>query len=204
MDEKWASSAPVGFSAFALVCLVIGLSLHGLIPKENLPVFFALLTAGGLAQIIAGVIELKRGIATRGNLLMTFGTLFMIGPALTFLLVGMKLATPAPLLGYVNILLGIFMGIYMIPLVRAPFMVFFVGPLGFVVLSMLGFVEIGYHSLAPFTTFLFYVAVCWGLYMMAQSLGEAVGIHLPLGKPLIPMPRPAVKEPDLVFPKGNV
>ncbi len=33
------------------------LSLHGLIPKENLPVFFALLTAGGLAQIIAGVMS---------------------------------------------------------------------------------------------------------------------------------------------------
>jgi len=187
MEEKWASSAPVGFSAFALVCLVIGLSLHGLVPKENVPVFFALLTGGGLAQIIAGIIELRRGIATRGNLLLTFGTLFMISPALTFLLVGMKLATPAPLLGYVNILLGIFLGIYMIPLVRAPFVVFFIGPLGFVVLSTLGFVEIGYHTLAPLATVLFYVAVVWGLYMMAHSLGEAAGIHLPLGKPLMPM-----------------
>lgn len=187
MEEKWASPAPAGFSAFALVCLVIGLSLKGLIPKENVPVFFALLMGGGVAQIVAGIIELKRGVATRGNLLLTFGTLFMMSPALTFLLVGLKIATPTPLLGYVNVLLGVFLGIYMIPLVRAPFMVFFIGPLGLVVLSCLGFVELGYHELAPFTAILFFVAVVWGLYMTAHALGEPVGIRLPLGKPLMPM-----------------
>lgn len=184
-EQKWSSAAATGFSAFALVCFIIWLHLSGYVPKENVPVFFAILTAGAVAQVIAGVIELARGQTIRGNLLFTFGTMFMLGPALTFLLTTLGLAKSTPLLGYCNILLGVFMGIYIIPLCKAPIMVFFVGPLGLFALSSLGFVEIGYHSVLPFARSLFAIAVVWGCYMMAHELGEAAGIHLPVGRALV-------------------
>lgn len=187
MGEKWASPGATGFAAFSMVCLVIFLSLSGYVPKENVPVFFALLMAGAVAQILAGMVELKNGASAGGNLLLSFGTMFMMGPALTFLLVGLKVASPVPLVGYVNILLGVFMGIYMIPLSRAPVIPFLIAPLGFVVLSTLGLVEIGYTFFKPLTTFLFAVAVVYGLYMMAHSLGEAAHVHIPVGKPLAPL-----------------
>jgi len=191
MQNTWAGTTATGYSAFTMVCLMIWLSLNGYVPKENVPIFFALLTAGSLAQIIAGIIQLKRGLATPGNLLLTFGTLFMLGPALTFLLVGLKVASAAPLIGYVNILLGVLMAIYIIPLLRAPFVAFLIAPLGFFVLSTLGLVEIGYVALKPFASFLFAVSVFYGLYMVAVGLGEEVQIHLPVGKPLMPLREPS-------------
>ncbi|BBO83371.1 hypothetical protein DSCO28_39370 [Desulfosarcina ovata subsp. sediminis] len=190
MQEKWAGTTATGYSAFSMVCLIIWLSLNHYIPKENVPIFFALLTAGGLAQILAGMIQLKRGLATPGNLLLTFGTLFMLGPALTFLLVGLKLASPTPLIGYVNIFLGVLMGLYIIPLLRAPLIPFLIGPLGFFVLSTLGLTEIGYVAFKPVASFLFAVSVIYGLYMVAVGLGEEVQIHLPVGKPLMPLKMP--------------
>ncbi|MGD0231519.1 MAG: hypothetical protein ABSC19_14365, partial [Syntrophorhabdales bacterium] len=96
-EEKWAGTGPTGFGAFAMVCLIILLSLSGRVPKENVPVFFALMSAGAIAQILSGMVELRKGLATAGNLLLSFGTMFMLGPALTFLLVGLKIASPVPL-----------------------------------------------------------------------------------------------------------
>jgi hypothetical protein len=191
MQNTWAGTTATGYSAFTMVCLMIWLMLNGYVPKENVPVFFALLTAGSVAQIIAGIIQLKRGLATAGNLLLTFGTLFMMGPALTFLLVGLNLATSHPLIGYVNLLLGVLMAIYIIPLLRAPFVAFLIAPLGFCVLFTLGLVEIGHVEFKPFASFLFAVSIVYGLYMVAAGLGEEVQIHLPMGKPLMPMKEPS-------------
>ena len=191
MEEKWAGTGPTGFAAFSMVCLLIWLSLNGHVPKENVPVFFALMTAGAIAQILAGMVDLRKGLSTPGNLLLSFGTMFMLGPALTFLLVGLKLATPVPLLGYVNILLGIFMGVYCIPLVRAPFVIFLIGPVGFFVLTTLGMYELGYVAFKPIASALFAFSVIYGLYMMAFGLGEGAAIHVPVGKPLVPVKAPA-------------
>jgi len=186
-EEKWAGTGPTGFAAFSMVCLTIFLSLNGLVPKENVPVIFALLFAGAVAQILAGMVELRKGIGTAGNLLLSFGTMFMLSPALTFLLVGLKIASPVPLMGYINILLGVFMGIYIIPLVRAPLIPFLIGPIGFFVLTTLGMVELGYAAFKPVSSFLFAVSVIYGLYMMAYGLGEGAHIHIPVGRPLVPM-----------------
>ncbi|MGD0232526.1 MAG: hypothetical protein ABSC19_19605 [Syntrophorhabdales bacterium] len=186
-EEKWAGTGPTGFAAFSMVCLTIFLSLNGYLAKENMPVFFALLTAGGVAQILAGMVELKKGLTTGGNLLLSFGTMFMLGPALTFLLVGLKIATPVPLIGYINILLGVFMGVYVIPLMRAPLVPFLIGPIGFFVLTTLGLTELGYIAFKPVASFLFALSVIYGLYMMAYGLGEGAHIHIPVGRPLMPM-----------------
>jgi hypothetical protein len=191
MQNTWAGTTATGYSAFTMVCLIIWLMLNGYVPKDNVPVFFALLSAGSVAQIIAGIIQLKRGLATAGNLLLTFGTLFMMGPALTFLLVGLNLASSNPLIGYVNLLLGVLMAIYIIPLLRAPFVAFLIAPLGFFVLFTLGLVEIGYVALKPVSSFLFAVSIVYGLYMVAAGLGEEVQIHLPMGKPLMPLKEPS-------------
>jgi len=189
-EEKWAATGPTGFTAFSVVCFIIFLSLNGYVPKQNMPVFFAVLTAGAIAQILAGMVELKRGMATGGNLLLTFGTMFMFGPALTFLLTGLNIASPHPLIGYVNIVLGIVLGIYMIPLLRAPVMVFLIGPMGFSVLTSLGLAELGFVAFKPIASILFAVSIIYGLYMMAHGLGEAAHIHIPVGKPLMPMKPP--------------
>ncbi len=189
-EEKWAGTGATGFAAFAMVCFTIFLSLTGSIPKENIPIFFALMTAGAVAQIVAGIVELRKGMATAGNLLLSFGTMFMLGPALCFLLAGLKIGTPVPLLGYINILLGVFMAAYVIPMLRAPIIPFLIAPIGFFVLTSVGLAEIGYEVFRPIAIFLFGFSTIYGVYMTAVSLGEGAGFHLPIGKPLVPMKLP--------------
>lgn len=189
-EEKWAGTGATGFAAFSMVCFTIFLSLNEYIPRENTPIFFALMTAGAVAQIVAGIVELRKGLATPGNLLLSFGTMFMLGHALTFLMVGLKIGSPVPLLGYINILLGIFMGVYVIPMLRAPIIVFLIAPIGFFVLTTVGLAEIGFHAFKPVAAFLFGFSTIYGIYMMAVHLGEPAGFHLPVGKPLIPVKLP--------------
>ena len=189
-EPLWASAAPLGFAAFAMITLILWLQFWGALPKENAPIIFPICLAGGIAQIVAGMIELRRGVGVRGNLLAAMGCLFMLAPGFAFLMVSLKLGTPVPILGYLNMMLGMFMGIWGLAFLRAPLFVFFISPLGFIILFSIGLAEIGYHefkSLAAWTCFL---AMVWGLYMLAHALGELVHIHLWVGKPLLPVKSP--------------
>jgi len=196
-EEKWASGAPLGFAAFAMITLMLWLQFWGILPKENAPLIFPICLAGGIAQILAGVIELRRGVGVRGNLLATMGCLFMLAPGVSFLIISLKLGSPVPILGYLNMMLGMFMGIWGLPFLKAPKFVFSISPLGFVILFSIGLAEIGYHEFKPLAAWTSCMAMVWGLYMLAHSLGEFVGISLPLGKPFLsarPAPAHLLKE----------
>jgi succinate-acetate transporter protein len=69
-----------------LIAALLTLNYGGYIPHENFAAFFAIPMAGGVTQIIAGVIGLKRGEAFAGNLLLTMACLFMLAPGITILL----------------------------------------------------------------------------------------------------------------------
>ncbi len=196
-EDKWVSGAPLGFAAFAMITFMLWLQFWGMLPKENAALIFPICLAGGIAQILAGVIELRRGVGVRGNLLATMGCLFMLAPGVSFLVVSLKLGSPVPILGYLNMMLGMFMGIWGLPFLKAPKFVFFISPLGFVILFSIGLAETGHHEFAPLAAWTSCMAMVWGLYMLVHSLGEFVGIYLPLGKPLLsgsPAPAHALKE----------
>ncbi|OPY74975.1 MAG: hypothetical protein A4E65_03683 [Syntrophorhabdus sp. PtaU1.Bin153] len=188
--QQWSSAAPLGFSGFAMITLILWLQFLGVLPKENAPMVFPICLAGGIAQIVAGVIELRRGMGVRGNLLAAMGCLFMLAPGFSFLMASLKLGIPVPILGYLNMMLGMFMGIWGLGFLRAPKFVFFISPLGFIILFAIGFVELGYHSLKPLAAWTCFMAMTWGLYMLAHALGELVNIHLWVGKPILPMKAP--------------
>jgi succinate-acetate transporter protein len=189
-EPLWASAAPLGFAAFAMITLMLWLSFLGALPKENGPIVFAMCFAGGVAQIVSGIIELRRGVGVRGNLLATMGCLFMLAPGVAILMASLKLGVPVPILGYLNMMLGMFMGIWGLAFLRAPLFVFFISPLGFVILFSIGFAEIGYHEFKLLAAWTSFMAMVWGLYMLAHALGELVHIHLWVGKPLMPVKAP--------------
>jgi len=188
MEEKqWGNPSPIGLGALGLVTVLFGLMLGGHVPPANMAVVAAFLFAGALAQIITGIVDLKRGDTVAGCLMTTFGCLFMVGPSLTFLFALLKLGTPAPMLGYINIYLGLLLGIYMIPFIRAPWMMFIIAPIGMAALIMVGLAELGYHAFAQPASIAFFVFTFWAFYMAAAALAGAVGIKLPLGRAIAPM-----------------
>ena len=194
-EDKWASGAPLGFAAFAMITLMLGLQFWDASQGERTS-DFSICLAGGIAQILAGMVELKRGVGVRGNLLATMGCLFMLAPGVSFLVVSLKLGSPVPILGYLNMMLGMFMGIWGLPFLKAPKFVFFISPLGFVILFSIGLARPAITSSRPWRP----GRRAWpwsGVSYVAHSLGEFVGIYLPLGKPLVsgtPAPAHALKE----------
>ncbi len=189
-EQQWASAAPLGFAAFAMITLVLWLQFWDVIPKENGPIVFPICLGGGIAQLVAGIIELRRGVGIRGNLLATMGCLFMLVPGFSFLMISLKLGSPVPILGYVFMMLGMFMGIWSIGFLRAPKFVWFISPLGFVILFSIGLTETGHHEFKSLAAWTCCMAMIWGLYMLAHGLGELVNIHIWVGKPLMPMKTP--------------
>jgi len=188
MDQNnWASPAPLGFAAFSMITLVLGLMFSGFIPPHNKPAFAALLLAGAVAQIIAGIIDLRRGEDFAGNLLLTMGCLFMLAPGLSFLFAALKIGEPAPILGYVNCLLGTFLFLYSIPMIRSPWFVFTMGPIGGLGLWEIGLVELGFLDLKPYTAVTMFYLCFWALYMVAHTVALPAKINIPLGKPLKPL-----------------
>ncbi len=183
-EQQWAGANALGMCAFAMITMILWIYFLGLVPKENTAILFAICFSGGIAQIIAGIIELRRGVGVRGNLLATMGCLFMLIPGLSFLMTVLKLGVPVPILGYVFMLLGTFMGIWGLGFLRAPRFVFCISPLGVIILFTIGFIDLGYHELKPLAAWTCFLAMLWALWMLAHSLGEFVGVRVPVGKPL--------------------
>jgi len=196
MEKNWGNPAPTGFAAFAMITGMLGLNFAGYLPHENFAAFFALSIAGGAAQIISGIIDLKRGEDFAGNLLLTMGCLFFLAPGLTILLTAMKLTTPVPILGYLFIMLGIFLALYIIPMVRAPWFVFTMGPIGAIGLFEIGLIDLGYVGLKPIGAITMAYLCFWALYMVAHNVALPAGINIPLGKPLtVAQPKSSLEQP---------
>jgi uncharacterized protein len=74
----WANSAPLGLAAFAVTTFMLSMINAKLMPAAITPVVFGVaLMFGGLAQLIAGVIQFRIGNAYTGVLFTAFGAFWM-------------------------------------------------------------------------------------------------------------------------------
>ena len=74
----WANSAPLGLAAFAVTTFMLSMINAKLMPAAIAPVVFGVaLMFGGLAQLIAGVIQFRIGNAYNGLLFTAFGAFWM-------------------------------------------------------------------------------------------------------------------------------
>ena len=74
--REWASSGATGLWYIGAIALALGVQHTGLIPETAAPTAIVIATLAGLGQVICGIIELKRGDAIRGNLMLIFGIAF--------------------------------------------------------------------------------------------------------------------------------
>jgi uncharacterized protein len=74
----WGNSAPLGLAAFAVTTFMLSTINAKLMPAPITPVVFGVaLMFGGLAQLIAGVIQFRIGNAFTGVLFSTFGAFWL-------------------------------------------------------------------------------------------------------------------------------
>src|SRR6516225_9640716 len=74
----WGNSAPLGLAAFAVTTFMLSMINAKLMPAAITPVVFGVaLMYGGIAQLIAGVIQFRTGNTFAGVLFSTFGAFWL-------------------------------------------------------------------------------------------------------------------------------
>lgn len=74
----WGNSAPLGLAAFAVTTFMLSMINAKLMPAEITPVAFGVaLMYGGIAQLIAGIIQFRTGNTFTGVLFSTFGAFWL-------------------------------------------------------------------------------------------------------------------------------
>jgi len=109
MSEKveWASPGALGLAGFGLTTVLLNLHNAGLIEMPLITFCYGFFY-GGVAQVIAGIIDGKRGDIFGLTAFTSYG-LFWIGLALATLLDWLKIVTLTPVeAGYVMLMWGIF------------------------------------------------------------------------------------------------
>ena len=76
--QTWGNSAPLGLAAFAVTTFMLSMINAKLMPAGITPVVFGVaLMYGGIAQLIAGVIQFRTGNTFTGVLFSTFGAFWL-------------------------------------------------------------------------------------------------------------------------------
>jgi uncharacterized protein len=106
----WGNSAPLGLAAFAVTTFMLSMINTGIVNAGVEPVVFGVaLMFGGLAQLIAGVIQFRTGNTFTGVLFGTFGAFWLSLYAIAeFFLKGVPAAQVGHALGLFLIAFGIF------------------------------------------------------------------------------------------------
>jgi uncharacterized protein len=77
-STAWGNSAPLGLAAFAVTTFMLSMINAKLMPAAITPVVFGVaLMYGGIAQLIAGVIQFRTGNTLTGVLFSTFGAFWL-------------------------------------------------------------------------------------------------------------------------------
>ncbi|MDO9536340.1 MAG: GPR1/FUN34/YaaH family transporter [Bacillota bacterium] len=80
-EMTWANPATAGIVGLCTVVIPLAILNLGWIPAESAPLIIGWLIFGGLVQVIAGIIEFKRGGLLFATPLLVFGLMLCITPA---------------------------------------------------------------------------------------------------------------------------
>jgi succinate-acetate transporter protein len=180
-EPQWANPGALGLFGFGLNTILLQIHNLGLI-TSTMPLVYGLIW-GGVAQIIAGVIDGKRGDTFGLTAFVSYGA-FWIGLALAFVFQwGGLVPEDSSGLAWTMIMWGIFTFCMMIGTLKMTFMHFFVFATLVVLFGLLAAVFFG--SLSP------KVAGVEGLFCGGASTygAAAVIINGKFGRPVLPLGR---------------
>lgn len=193
-EHSFANPAPAGLGALAIACFAFFALFTGRVPHEAAPVLAAWLVGGGICQIAAGLIELKDHNISGGNLMLFFGSFFMVTGAFGILLktslAAKGIAFSASIEGY-TWLCAFLVLVCLTPCYLKANKVFFwlviVADVA-VLFIALGDLGVAKSVLSPASGWLLLVAGFLALYLVA-----AIAINTTFGKSVLPLPAPYIK-----------
>jgi hypothetical protein len=77
-SKEWANPAPAGLVALAVACFIFYAILSGTVKPGAMPLLGCWLIGGFVVQLITGLLELKEGALTGGNVFLFFSAFFML------------------------------------------------------------------------------------------------------------------------------
>jgi succinate-acetate transporter protein len=193
-EHSFANPAPAGLGALAIACFAFFALLTGRVSHEAAPILATWLVGGAICQVAAGLIELKDHNIAGGNLMLFFGSFFMVTGALGMLiktdLAAKGIAFDAGIEGY-TWLCAFLVLVCLTPCYLKANKVFFwlviVADVAVLFLA-LGDLGIAKATLAPAAGWLLLLAGFLALYLVA-----AIAINTSFGKTVLPLPAPYVK-----------
>jgi len=181
--QGWANPGPWALFSIAVLTGCAGFFQAGLIPPTTAPLLVGILVACILPQLVAGLINFRRGEILIGTLNGVFGTVATIGIALT---TWMLITAPQPgaitpeIMGPFNIVLFIAMEIAAVGFGRMSWLIMLgIAEVGVAFLAFgLGMLVLGGWLLIIFAVFCLYLgaAILWGEVFQRPVL--------PLGRPV--------------------
>lgn len=104
MDNKLANPAPLGLMGFGMTTVLLNIHNAGFFPAGSMILAMGIFY-GGLAQVIAGIMEFRKG-NTFGTTAFTSYGLFWL--TLVFILMVKEPGTPVPFIGWYLFMWGVF------------------------------------------------------------------------------------------------
>lgn len=187
-QNDWADPSPAGIVGLCTVVIPLCAVILGWAPKEAIPLLTAWQIIGGLVQVIAGLIEFRRGGMVFATAFLVFGLILCIEPALATLLA----PTAAPFLqgvGFLIVAAFVFCFFFTVGLVSNGLFVacllldlglWLVG-LSFLGVGGPGLATAGAWALLIFALFMLYVSIA--IFVNTAFNGPILSIGKPLFRP---------------------
>jgi succinate-acetate transporter protein len=185
MEQKLSNPAPLGLMGFGMTTVLLNIHNAGFFPASVMILAMGIFY-GGLAQIIAGILEFRKG-NTFGTTAFTSYGLFWL--TLVFILLAPKLGlepTPAPFLAWYLFLWGLFTFCMMFATLKKNFALFFV----FLSLTILFWLLAIGHWTTGATAVLFtriagFEGIICGLSAIYLAMAEVINENL--GRTVLPV-----------------
>ena len=182
-NEKFANPGPLGLAGFGMTTLILNIHNTGLFPMASSIMAMGLFY-GGIAQIIAGIMEFKKGNTFGTTAFISYGSFWL---TLVFILVAKPLPETSPaFLGWYLFLWGVFTFFMWFATFRSNRVIQFVFLSLFVLYWLLAISEwFGAPAVGHFAGWEGLFCGAAALYLaMAEVINESRGREvLPIGRP---------------------
>lgn len=200
MDKKveWANPAPAGLVALAIACFTFFALLGGKVTAGALPLLGCWLLGGFVVQVVVGVVELKEGAWTGGNVFLFFSAFFMLTGGLEmFIKFAASLngwALDATIDGWAWMVLFFILVMYTFAYLRESNLVMnFILIILDVGVFFVTFIDIGWIS-ADFKPVAAYALLITGI--LAIYLSSAIIINKSFGRTILPLGKSLLRKRD--------
>lgn len=191
-EHSFANPAPAGLGALAIACFLFFALLTGRVGHEAAPILACWLVGGAICQIAAGLIELKDHNISGGNLMLFFGSFFMVTGAVGIftktILAANGIAFDAKIEGWAWLCAFLVLVALTPCYLKANKIFFWVVVLADIAVGALAITDLKIAPLGAFAGWVLLVVGLGALYLVA-----AIAINTSFGRAVLPVPEPYSK-----------